>query len=194
MVSPAIFSSECEHWGTPDAPWQELHAEFDFGLDAAASDENAKLPFYITKEQDALTQDWAALSGGRFVWINPPFRRYERACAKVCRKKKCRRPAFKGGPKRGCILQALPGTGAFVAKAAAESQRVGVVMELPARTDSEWWFEHIWDAERRAFRPGVEVRFHRDRRRYAGADNGAPFPSMNVIFYPPHDPRYAGRT
>lgn len=46
-----------------------LHKERRFTVDAAASDENALLPVYWTKEQDALKQSWA----GHRVWCNPPF-------------------------------------------------------------------------------------------------------------------------
>jgi phage N-6-adenine-methyltransferase len=46
-----------------------LHAEHAFTLDAAASDENALLPRYFTREHDGLAQSWA----GERVWCNPPF-------------------------------------------------------------------------------------------------------------------------
>ena len=34
-----------------------------------ASDTNAKLPFYWTREQDGLRADWR----GKRIWINPPY-------------------------------------------------------------------------------------------------------------------------
>ncbi len=46
-----------------------LHAEHGFTLDAAASDINAKLPRYFTKERDGLRQPWT----GEVVWCNPPY-------------------------------------------------------------------------------------------------------------------------
>lgn len=39
--------------------------------DACASKENAKLPNYWTKEEDALSQDWK----GKNIWMNPPYGR-----------------------------------------------------------------------------------------------------------------------
>lgn len=66
-----LFLSLSGEWETPDALFAALHAEFNFTLDAAASAENAKLPNYFNKEQDALTQPWAP----HRVWLNPPYGR-----------------------------------------------------------------------------------------------------------------------
>lgn len=46
-----------------------LHAEHQFTIDAAASAENALLPRYWTREDDALRLSW----GAERVWCNPPF-------------------------------------------------------------------------------------------------------------------------
>jgi phage N-6-adenine-methyltransferase len=46
-----------------------LHAERRFTVDAAASDENALLPVYWTRETNALLQPWR----GHRVWCNPPY-------------------------------------------------------------------------------------------------------------------------
>lgn len=46
-----------------------LHERFAFTVDAAASDENARLPRYWTESDDALRQPWA----GERVWANPPY-------------------------------------------------------------------------------------------------------------------------
>lgn len=74
---------------------------------------------------------------------------------------------------------------AFVAKA-VEQARHGhtVVCLVPARTDTRWFHEHAWDATQNQPRPGVEVRFVKGRLKFGGAKNGAPFPSMLVIFRP----------
>lgn len=54
--------------------------------------------------------------------------------------------------------------GSFVAKAAAERYNgVTTVLLLPARTDTRWWHDHIWDREHHTPRPGVEVRFVKGR-------------------------------
>jgi len=57
-------------WETPDEIFLPLQEEFGLDLDVCATDENAKLPRYYTKEQDGLVQPW----DGR-VWCNPPYGR-----------------------------------------------------------------------------------------------------------------------
>lgn len=51
--------------------WLELHSRFGFTVDAAATAENAMLPRYWTRQDDALQQSWA----GERVWCNPPYSR-----------------------------------------------------------------------------------------------------------------------
>lgn len=51
-----------------------------------------------------------------------------------------------------------------------------VVMLLPARTDTRWFHDYIYE------KSGVEVRFIRGRLKFGGCENSAPFPSMVVIF------------
>ena len=53
-----------------------------------------------------------------------------------------------------------------------------VVMLLPARTDTNWFHEYIYNISR------VEIRFIRGRLKFGESKNGAPFPSMVVIFRP----------
>jgi phage N-6-adenine-methyltransferase len=57
-----------------------------------------------------------------------------------------------------------------------------VVALLPARTDTRWWHEHIWDTDRGKPQRNVEVMFIRGRLRFKGAPHPAPFPSCIVIF------------
>lgn len=52
------FMSEKNNWETPQELFDALHAEFGFTLDAAASDDNHKLPRYYTAETNGLVQDW----------------------------------------------------------------------------------------------------------------------------------------
>ena len=52
------FMSEKNNWETPQDLFDTLHAEFSFTLDAAASDDNHKLPRYYTSETNGLVQDW----------------------------------------------------------------------------------------------------------------------------------------
>lgn len=63
-------------WETPDYAFLPLDAEFNFGLDAAASPSNAKVPQFLTKQADALSVSWAdhlLPFAGRSVWVNPPY-------------------------------------------------------------------------------------------------------------------------
>ena len=60
-------------WQTPPEIFDPLHREFGFTIDAAATKENALLPRYWTKEDDALVQDW----GGERVWCNPPYGKFQ---------------------------------------------------------------------------------------------------------------------
>lgn len=52
-----------------------------------------------------------------------------------------------------------------------------VVMLLPARTDTRWFHDWIYGK--------TEIRFIRGRLKFGGAEHGAPFPSMVVVFRPP---------
>ena len=68
-MDQALFTSDKNYWETPRDLFDDLHAEFNFTLDAAASDENHKLPKYYTEHTDGLSQDW----GGERVFCNPPY-------------------------------------------------------------------------------------------------------------------------
>ena len=51
-----------------------------------------------------------------------------------------------------------------------------IVMLIPARTDTKWFHEYVYQ------KPGVEIRFVKGRLKFGGAVYNAPFPSMIVIF------------
>jgi len=70
MVSDTLFKSDKMDWGTPQAFYDLLDAEFHFTLDACATAENAKCAHYYTKEDDGLSMPWAG-----HVWCNPPYGR-----------------------------------------------------------------------------------------------------------------------
>jgi len=62
-------------------------------------------------------------------------------------------------------------------KKASEATRNGadkVVCLLPARTDTAWFHDYIYNK--------AEVRFLRGRVKFGDGKNGAPFPSMIVVF------------
>ena len=68
MINKGLFTSDKNDWETPQDFFNELHKEFDFTLDAAASHENAKLDNYYTVEENGLEHNWE----GR-VFVNPPY-------------------------------------------------------------------------------------------------------------------------
>jgi phage N-6-adenine-methyltransferase len=65
--------------------------------------------------------------------------------------------------------------GQWVEKAFFEKE-AKIVMLLPARTDTKWFHEYIYD------KANIEIRFIRGRLKFGGSTNSAPFPSMLVIF------------
>lgn len=68
-------------------------------------------------------------------------------------------------------------------QAAMSGEAEIVVMLLPARTDTRWWHDYIWDERTHQPRPGVRVRLLRGRIKFIGTKRGsAPFPSAVVIF------------
>lgn len=159
MNREVMFGKATDEWSTPEMFFAKLDAEFDFQLDAAATDANAKCGLWLgpghlaTNWRDGLAVNWAALLGGTAcaVWLNPPYSR--------CRE--------------------------FIAKAAQEARRgATVVCLVPSRTDTRWWHEHVYDASRDAFRPGVEVRFVKGRLKFGNSTNSAPFPSVVIVFRP----------
>ena len=68
--------------------------------------------------------------------------------------------------------------GKWVEKAYAENLVGGalVVMLIPARTDTKWFHDYIYN------KPNVEIRFIKGRLKFGNSKNSAPFPSMVVVF------------
>lgn len=52
------------------------------------------------------------------------------------------------------------------------------VMLLPARTDTRWFHDYIYN------NPRAEIRFIKGRLKFGGAKGDAPFPNMVVVFRP----------
>lgn len=70
-VSPVMFTSQTDDWGTPIELFRGLDYEFGFELDVAASANNAKCDRYFSIEDDGLSQTWAPA----VCWMNPPYGR-----------------------------------------------------------------------------------------------------------------------
>lgn len=67
--------------------------------------------------------------------------------------------------------------GKWVQKAYLSSRNGStVVMLLPARTDTKWFHEYIYNQ--------AEIRFIKGRLKFGNSKNSAPFPSMVVVFRP----------
>ena len=66
--------------------------------------------------------------------------------------------------------------GEWVRKSRMESWKPNtkVVMLIPARTDTRWFHEHIYNK--------AEIRFLKGRLKFGNSKASAPFPSMIVIF------------
>ncbi len=161
MKTEVMFSRASDEWSTPQALFDDLHCEFRFQWDVAATIANAKCgpyryfgPDHGNKEyRDGLSEQWRTYrtEAVERLWCNPPYSR--------CRD--------------------------FIAKAALEAKHgATTVCLVPSRTDTRWWHQWVWDDVRHCARPGVEVRFLKGRLKFGNSENSAPFPSVLVIFRP----------
>lgn len=112
-------------------------------LDVCATPNLAKCDKFFDPEEDGLKRHWYKHTRTGTCFMNPPYGREI--------------------PK-------------WVAKAhqeAANNLAVGTVALLPAKIDTNWWWDYCrhW-----------EVRFLKGRLKFQGADVNAPFPSAVVIF------------
>lgn len=154
MNTALMFSSKSDEWETPQELFDALHAEFNFEIDLAATDANAKCDAWITRESDALLQDWSKMPMTR-GWLNPPYSRG--LCARfIAKAAEERRKGF----LTVMLLPARTDTKAF---------------------HEHIWFDRDGDS---GPREGVEIRFLPGRLKFGGAKHGAPFPSMVIIFRP----------
>jgi site-specific DNA-methyltransferase (adenine-specific) len=67
-----MFSSNSNEWETPRKIFDILNKEFNFDLDACASDFNYKCKNYFTKENSCLDKSWKQYKS---VFMNPPYGR-----------------------------------------------------------------------------------------------------------------------
>lgn len=71
-----------------------------------------------------------------------------------------------------------PPYGREIGKWVQRASEVGatVVMLIPARTDTRYFHDYIYN------KSDVEIRFLKGRLKFGGHENSAPFPSMVIIF------------
>lgn len=80
-----MFSQASDDWSTPCRVYADLHDEFDFDCDCAASQYNARSDHWFGPDhpdpsrRDALTQPWAPMT----CWLNPPYSRCRDFIAKA---------------------------------------------------------------------------------------------------------------
>ena len=107
--------AKTDDWATPQTLYDELNAEFQFALDAAASSHNYKhenwfgLDHPLESHRDGLKADWSQFGGA--VYCNPPY---------------------------GKALKH------WAHKAYLESAKQTVVLLLPSRTDTVWFHSWIY--------------------------------------------------
>jgi len=158
LNAAVTFSKTKDEWTTPQDFWEKLNAEFQFTWDVAARAENSKcgLHYFGPDHPDPRRRD--ALDPG-VVWGVVSWMN----------------PPYSSGRR-------------FIARAAFEARYRGniVVCLVPARTDTHWWHGYVWNRKKHQLRAGVEVRFIKGRLRFGGAEHGAPFPSVVIVFWP-HD-------
>lgn len=157
MNTALMFSKASDEWSTPQDFYNRLDTEFGFRVDAAATQDNKKCPIYYGIDCGLGCQGDALAADWHRASPGPHW---------------CNPPYSK------CRE--------FVAKAAT-ARRNGVltVMLVPARTDTRWFHDHLWESGIEiGTRAGIELRFIRGRLKFGGADHGAPFPSMVVVFRP----------
>jgi len=70
---------------TPTNIWESLSNEFNFTLDACASDKNHLLPKYYTAENSCLDKDWT----GEVVYCHPMFDMHIGNFVEKCATEKC---------------------------------------------------------------------------------------------------------
>lgn len=78
-------SKSMKYLRTPKDIWESLSKEFNFTIDACASDENHLLPKYYTKDNSCLDKDWT----GEVVYCHPLFDMHIGNFVKKCAESNC---------------------------------------------------------------------------------------------------------
>lgn len=155
----ALFSSATDDWQTPLDLYAALDQEFAFEWDAAA------------------TAPSALCGPGRYYGPDQPTLAYQDALTATW------------GLGRFFLNPPYSRCRAFLTKAAAERLHGALTVCLvPARTDTRWWHESVWNDVFHRPRHAVEVRLLKGRLKFGRPDGtigqSAPFPSAVVIFRP----------
>lgn len=161
VVSPwndaQLLSSGKDDWETPDDLFALYDSTYHFVLDAAANESNHKCPLWLGPgglHEDALSISWHPwlMSGGN-IWLNPPYSK---------------------GNQAKFVTKAFQEVFELYNLSGGRKQHGSVVCLLPARTDTKLFHEVI--------QPWGRIHFIKGRVKFKGASQGAPFPSMIVVF------------
>lgn len=156
MNNDLMFSKKSDLWRTPQSLFDLQNAVHGpFTLDFAASDDRLCKAYFGPGSGEAEDALTVPFEDllGESIWCNPPYSQCYQFVERLA---------------TACGSQ--PG-------------RLKAVMLLPARTDTKWWHNFIWNAW--APYPGVSVRFLKGRVKFELDDqpsNSAPFPSVIVVF------------
>lgn len=151
--NPQLFTTGKDDWQTPPEIFEPLRARFGFTIDAAGSGATTRLPRWYGEGGERIDSLTDPWDVSEVYWCNPPY--------------------SKAGQQAK-----------FVEQAAHHAVRGGTsVLLLPARTDTKVFHRYIWDRQAQRPRPWVaELHFVKGRIRFVGAEAGAPFPSIIVVF------------
>lgn len=116
---------------------REVMGEIDLDpASCAIANETVQADMFFTKEDDGLSKPWKGK-----VWMNHPFHKGEKACAKKCKKKKCDPKNAKG---RGhCITEDIPSNLEWINKLDSE-YKCGNVTEALCITFSSMSEGWMW--------------------------------------------------
>lgn len=153
-------------WRTPPEVFGPLQREFRFSLDAAARDGTNLLPWWFGPDhsaparRDAFEASWLEGCGARALGIEP--------AAFI-------NPPY--GRRIGRWIRLARQWGA------GDNGKLTTVVLVLARTETPWWHHEV-------MRYAAEVRFVRRRVKFLELDgtqgNGAPAPSVVIVFRPGH--------
>ena len=139
---------------TPPEFFASLHWRRGFTVDAAASDANALLPRYWTRETNGLAQSWA----GERIWCNPPYSSIEPWLEKAWFE--FERPDYGAGAPAELIVMLLPAN----------------------RTEQGWWQRHVEPHRERPATRCLRVEFLPGRLRFIAHDDTEIRPNQRPPF------------
>ena len=146
LVHKSLFSSQTDEWRTPIDLYNELNKIYHFETDPCTTEDNPLGTKYFYTSKD---------NGLKKVWIgnvfiNPPFTQIKEWVREVY--------------NRHLLNEKF------------NISKNTHVMLLPARTDTKWFHDYIYNKRK------VDIRFLKGRLKFGNAKNSAPFPSMVVTF------------